>query len=593
MSSSDAQNETTGPSASTRASTTQNRGKPLDSNAKETSSTVTMTTNGGVTETRQSRRKRSRNNNIWLTKKQMRKKPAVAPADQDDDTYFRNKVWMKTKLHWTRFLKSGSKYNSTGGVCISFEDKAEELLLSIKDGLHVFGHKGYRSARCTHGVNSGTWYCEFEVKSAFQEGLINEIDEMHKDKANVRVGWGTRMAELQGPIGLNAYGYGYRDIGGEKLHKSNRERYGESYGPGDVVGLLIHFADSGNDQKHTNNENVEASSRSEKNVDIDHIRFFKNGVDQGIAFANIPSRSLYFPTVSLYYNAYVKFNPGPKFKFSPRVETGNHTLVSFMSHDIDEDAQNETQSVTKNNVYDDCKPFALLGERYIKKDMREEEEKFDALIFDLNGTLIDSMEHHYISYRVVCSDYDLEIDRSTFYPLFGMDSTGFISKVCELQNKKLSQNEIENISNKRLAWYKMHCLGRQRSVPCVLRILQGAKESGKLKLGLVSSESKEVIDHILKQINVNPAVFDVIVNNHDYTRQKPNPDSFLIAAKKLRVKPSRVRAYGDSYYDIMAMKNAGMDAVDVKYLKDYPNAIAKKWTRLDSLFLAYSGVVTA
>ena len=87
--------------------------------------------------------------------------------------------------------------------------------------------------------------------------------------------------------------------------------------------------------------------------------------------------------------------------------------------------------------------------------------------------------------------------------------------------------------------------------------------------------------------------FDVIVNNHDYTRQKPNPDSFLIAAKKLRVKPSRVRAYGDSYYDIMAIKSAGMDAIDVKYLKDYPNAIAKKWTRLDSLFLAYSGVVTA
>ena len=38
---------------------------------------------------------------------------------------------------------------------------------------------------------------------------------MHKDKANVRVGWGTRMAELQGPIGLNAYGYGYRDVSGE------------------------------------------------------------------------------------------------------------------------------------------------------------------------------------------------------------------------------------------------------------------------------------------------------------------------------------------------------------------------------------------
>ena len=123
-----------------------------------------------------------------------------------------------------------------------------------------------------------------------------------------------------------------------------------------------------------------------------------------------------------------------------------------------------------------------------------------------------------------------------------------------------------------------------------MRILQGAKESGKLKLGLVSSESKEVIDHILKQINVNPAVFDVIVNNHDFTRQKPNPDSFLIAAKKLRVKPSRVRAYGDSYYDNMAIKSAGMDAIDVKYLKDYPNAIAKKWTNWTAYFWRIVGL---
>ena len=285
-------------------------------------------------------------------------------------------------------------------------------------------------------------------------------------------------------------------------------------------------------------------------------------------------------------------NPGPKFKFLPKVESANHTFLSFASHDLEDDTEMEGNSAIKSSVYGNCKPFSILGDRYIKKDMREEEENFDALIFDLNGTLIDSMEHHYISYRVVCSEHGLEIDRATFYALFGMDSTDFIAKVCELANINLSQNEIENISNKRLAWYKRHCLGRQRSVPCVLRILQGAKESGKLKLGLVSSESKEVIHHVLKQISINPDMFDIIVNNHDYNLQKPSPDSFLIAAKKLRVKPSRVRAYGDSYYDIMAIKSAGMDAVDVKYLKDYPNAIAKKWTSLDSLFLAYSGLVT-
>ena len=117
------------------------------------------------------------------------------------------------------------------------------------------------------------------------------------------------------------------------------------------------------------------------------------------------------------------------------------------------------------------------------------------------------------------------------------------------------------------------------------------QRSGKLKLGLVSSESKEVIDHILKQINVNPAVFDVIVNNHDYSSETQS-DSFLIAAKSYGWKTITCTSLWRLVLRYNGDQKAGMDAIDVKYLKDYPNAIAKKWTRLDSLFLAYSGVVT-
>ena len=46
--------------------------------------------------------------------------------------------------------------------------------------------------------------------------------------------------------------------------------------------------------------------------------------------------------------------------------------------------------MTKNNVYDDCKPFALLGESVYQERYEKRKKKFDALIFDLNGTLIDS-----------------------------------------------------------------------------------------------------------------------------------------------------------------------------------------------------------
>ncbi len=508
----------------------------------------------------------------------------TASTVQDDETYFRNKLWMKTKQQWARFLVSGKEYNSTGGVCMSYTDKAEKILLSMQDGLHLLGHKGYRSARCTHGVDSGTWYCEFEIKDAFNEEYTkNDVDIAHRNKANVRLGWGTKLAELQAPIGYDAYGYGYRDVGGSKVHKSFLDEYGESYGPGDVIGMLIHFVD---DHGNNNNCNVKINNgvNTSPNVlksnqdktckhNTSHIRFFKNNIDQGIAFFDISRESLYFPTVSLYYNAYVKFNPGPNFKFPPQQTVS--TTHNKMNGEI---------------IYKNLKAYSCLAEGYVQKDMKEEEEKFDALVFNLNGTIVDNMEYQYESYRAVCSEYNLKIRRENFYAMFGMDPIQFLKKTCETQKIGLSQAEIENISNKRLSWYRMHCLGRQLGIHCVLKILKGAKKSGKLKLALVSNETQFVVNAVLKQLNVESNTFNVIINSQDYINQPPNPESFLLAAQKLKVAPSRIRAYGNSWYDIQAMKNAGMDAVDVKWLKGYPNQRARSMTTLKSYFLAKNGM---
>ena len=598
-----------------------NENVPTDIGATTTTTTTTTTTR----RSHAVRNNRNNKNNPGKKKPGRSNKNNCNPSKEEviDEIYFKNKVWMKTKHHWVRFLAADKEYNSTGGVCISYEDKAEKLLLSMQDGLHLFGHKGYRSARCTYGVNSGTWYCEFEIKDASkEEETKHEVDITHKDKANVRVGWGTKLAELQAPIGYDAYGYGYRDLEGHKLHKSCRELYGDSYGPGDVIGMLIHFADDQNISSNIitnsdNNNNVtkaitfgnvkengieqkEDSTSSLSNIimktNTNHIRFFKNGIDQGIAFTDISRQTLYFPTVSLYYNAYVKFNPGPNFKFSPKISTkslipkvnGNNTNNNAMDTNSNNNNNNNNNHHCNdhNNVYANLKAYSYLGEGHVQKDMKEEEENFDALIFDLNGTIIDSMEYHYESYRAVCSEYNLKIDRETFYAMFGMDAIDFLKKLSSSQNQNLSQAEIENISNKRLLWYRNNCLGRQRGIHCVLKILKGAKESGQLKLALVSNETPFVINSVLKQLNLDKNIFDVIINNRDYINQKPNPEAFLLAAKKLRVAPSRIRAYGDSWYDIKAMNNAGMNVVDVKWLDGYPNQIAKEILSLKTLFLS-------
>ena len=57
--------------------------------------------------------------------------------------------------------------------------------------------------------------------------------------AHVRLGWGRREANLDAPVGMDGYGYGIRDVGGEKVHLSRPRPYGRSFKTGDVVGCLI------------------------------------------------------------------------------------------------------------------------------------------------------------------------------------------------------------------------------------------------------------------------------------------------------------------------------------------------------------------
>lgn len=178
-------------------------------------------------------------------------------------------------------------------VTLSKLDKAPQLKLS-SDLLECEGaHGGYRMIRATNGVASGSYYFEVEI-----------LDPINNENAHTRIGWSSRQGDLQGPVGYDKYSYGYRDIEGSCVHDSERvDSYGESYSPGDVVGCYINL----NDYDH----------------DMNEIRFFKNGKDQGAAYRGrnqVPSR-IYFPAVSLFMEARVRVNFGPSFIIKPEIST--------------------------------------------------------------------------------------------------------------------------------------------------------------------------------------------------------------------------------------------------------------------------------
>ena len=164
-----------------------------------------------------------------------------------------------------------NKTVSAPSVTFALKDKATELILS-DDLMNCKGVEGgFRMARATHGVHRGEYYWECQILPS-------------KDpNAHVRIGWSTEKGELQAPVGYDKFSFAYRDIEGSKVHNSQRvDHYGESFGPGDVIGCYLCIA---------NQTEVVGKTGQSQPTQQNVIRFFKNGKDQGVAFSGeqIPS----------------------------------------------------------------------------------------------------------------------------------------------------------------------------------------------------------------------------------------------------------------------------------------------------------------
>ncbi|ORX36915.1 hypothetical protein BD324DRAFT_579970 [Kockovaella imperatae] len=123
-------------------------------------------------------------------------------------------------------------------VHLSLLDRSSFLRIS-SNGLTITSDKGFRSARSNISVRQGSWY--FEVLILRGHGTEGGGGTTGGDigNAHVRIGWARREASTDGPVGMDGYSYGIRDVGGEKVHISRPKPYGQSFKSGDVVGCLI------------------------------------------------------------------------------------------------------------------------------------------------------------------------------------------------------------------------------------------------------------------------------------------------------------------------------------------------------------------
>jgi Set1/Ash2 histone methyltransferase complex subunit ASH2 len=163
---------------------------------------------------------------------------------------------------------------------------------------------GYKSILANAAAQQGNWFFEANINLGI---------------GHTRIGFTTSDINLNTPAGYDKNGYSMRSTNGDVFHQAAGKPYGEEFGPGDIIGCLIVLPELDPVVKSQRIAQTYGRSADKKLLlPKSRIKFYKNGVDLGVAFSPI-YEGAYFPVISLYNNASVTFNPGPKFAF-PRKE---------------------------------------------------------------------------------------------------------------------------------------------------------------------------------------------------------------------------------------------------------------------------------
>ena len=182
----------------------------------------------------------------------------------------------------------------------------------------------------------------------------------------------------------------------------------------------------------------------------------------------------------------------------------------------------------------------------------------DAVLFDLDGTLVDSMW--------MWKEIDIE-----YLGRFGYTCPPDLQKIIEGMSFSETAEYFksrfripDSIDEIKAAWIQMSIEKYRNEVtlkPGALRLLQYLEHTGK-KAGIATSNGRDMVDAVLESLQIRP-YFQVIATACEVAAGKPAPDIFLKAAEELGVDPRYCVGVEDAEAGVQAIKSAGMFAVGV------------------------------
>lgn len=184
------------------------------------------------------------------------------------------------------------------------------------------------------------------------------------------------------------------------------------------------------------------------------------------------------------------------------------------------------------------------------------EREFGAYLFDCDGTIADSMPLHHVAWKTVLAEWNCEFPEEIFYAWGGMPVNEIISTLNARQGLSMP---VEEVHRRKEAMY-FERLPQLKGVPEVLEHIEASH--GKIPFAVVSGSTRESVVASLEALRLL-GKFETLVCAGDYTKSKPDPEPFLMAAERLGVAPKDCLVFEDTEMGIQAATAAGMASVKV------------------------------
>lgn len=183
--------------------------------------------------------------------------------------------------------------------------------------------------------------------------------------------------------------------------------------------------------------------------------------------------------------------------------------------------------------------------------------ELDAVIFDVDGTLVDSVDLHARCWRRALARYGKEVSFDDVRRQIGKGGDQFLPVFLTESEIASFGKELEDYRSRIWRWYA----SRVSAFPKVRDLFAMLRADG-IRVAVGSSSKKPELLEFLERANVGD-LCDVVVSRDDAEESKPQPDVFVACLDKLQVPASRALVVGDTPWDAIAAKRAGLETIGV------------------------------